>query len=455
MKKSFTILFIILISFIAKAQFNEHPLPQHGRLTGGLGLNWIDGELYCTFHFTPEISFENIGVGLDLMLDIDQNGNLRKENFNTFSDYLGVIRYVRYGFKNDPVYAKFGALDYYTLGHGSIMYAYNNSPSIDARKTGLLLDIDFGHFGFESIYSSFAEAGVLGFRGYVRPLQFTSMAEIPVIGGFEFGLSYAGDYNQKAGIVSGEYNNDTHNFTATDDKGSVNIVGADIGLPLLSSGMFNLAVYADYARIIDYGSGIATGISGELNPFGFVSAHAKLERRFNQKHYLPSYFDPLYEIERFQIGVSGTVHSKIQMLELNENADNGIFGELGVNVLGIFDIDGSYQRLDKTPESGMLHLYSEIAPEDMPFLLRAGYDKTNIGNETAIFKLDDKSYMFFEVGYKPVEFLVVALVYDWTFTPSYDDDKKIIDYIPQKRIEPRVYFVYPFDFGGSNNSGME
>ncbi len=448
MKRSFTILLVILISYMADAQFNEYPLPNNGKLQGGLGLNWIDGELYYTFHFTPEISFADFGVGLDLMLDVDKNGNLRKEDFNTFSDYLGVIRYVRYGFKNDPVYAKFGALDYYTLGHGSIMYAYNNSPTIDARKTGLTLDIDFGQMGFESIYSSFAEAGILGLRGYVRPLQFTSLAPIPVIGNLEVGISYAGDYNSKAGITAGNFNSTTNNFTAADDKGSVNIIGADIGLPLLSSGMVNLTVYADYAKILDYGSGEATGIMGELNPLGLISAHAKLERRFNQKHYLPSYFGPLYELERFQLGPSGTVHSKIQRLEFNENADNGIFGELGVNVLGLFDIVGSYQRLDKTPQSGALHLYSEIAPDDAPFLLRAGYDKTNIGNETAIFKLDDKSYLFFEVGYKPVEFIVVSLVYDWTFTPLYDNDKNIIDYLPQKRIEPRVSFVYPFNFGG-------
>ena len=455
--KLFTILFIAFLSVTVNAQFNEYPLPDNGKLEGGLGLNWIDGELYYTFHFTPEISFADFGVGLDLMLDINKNGNIRKENFNTFSDYLAIIRYVRYGFKNDPVYAKLGALDYYTLGHGSIMYAYNNSPSIDNRKTGLILDIDFGQAGFESIYSSFLEAGVLGLRGYVRPLKFTSLTEIPVIGNLEVGLSYAGDFNKRAGVIAGNYNSTTDNFTATDDKGSVNIIGADIGLPLLSSEMVNVDLYTDYAKIIDYGSGVATGIKGELNPLGLVSAHAKLERRFNQKHYLPSYFGPLYELERFQLINGGTaedstvVQSKIQMLELNQRADNGIFGELGVNVLGLFNITGSYQRLDKTPQSGMLHLSTEIAPEDAPFLLRAGYDKTNIGNETAIFKLDDRSYMYFEIGYKPVEFLVVSVVYDWTFTPLRDADKNIIDYIPQKRIEPRVYFVYPFNFSGEGN----
>lgn len=449
MKKTLIVMFIILFPIFANAQLNEYPLPDQGRIEGGLGLNWIDGQLYYTFHFTPEVSFANFGVGLDLMLDFDKNGNIRKENFNTFSDYLSVIRYVRYGFKNDPVYAKIGALDYYTLGHGSIIYAYNNSPTIDARKTGLNLDIDFGQVGFESIYSSFSEGGVLGLRGYVRPLKFTSLAEIPIIGNLEVGVSYAGDFNDKAGVVSGNYDPATGNLTVTKDEGSVNIIGADIGLPLLSLDMFNLKIYSDYAKILNFGNGVATGIIGEFNSLGLVTAHAKLERRFNGKQYLPSYFGPLYELERFRASESG-VTSKIQRLELNENADNGIFGEVGVNVLGMFDIIGSYQRLDKTPQSGLLHLSTEIVPEDAPFLLRAGYDKTNIGNETAIFKLDDRSYLFFEVGYKPIEFLVVSVVYDWTFTPLRDADKNIIDYIPQKRIEPRIYFVYPFDF---NNKG--
>jgi len=446
LKNLLIILFVVVISFLTKAQFNEYPLPHSGKLQGGLGLNWIDGQLYYALHITPEIAFSDIGVGLDLILNFDENGNIRKENFNTFSDYLSIIRYVRYGFKDDPVYAKLGALDYYTLGHGSIMYAYNNSPSIDNRKTGVVFDLDFGELGFESIYSSFAEAGILGLRVDIRPLKYTSLSEIPIIGDLEAGLSYAGDYNDKAGIVAGNYNVQTGKFSPTINEGSINIIGADIGLPLLSYEMLNIKVYADYSKIINYGSGVATGILGELNPFGLVRAHAKLERRFNQKHYLPSYFGPLYEIERFRLGKEGTVQSKIQQLKLNENADNGTFGELGMNVLGIFNITGSYQRLDKTPRSGALHLYSEIAPEEFPFLLRAGYDKTNIGNETAIFKLDDKSNMFFEVGYKPVEFLVVSLVYDWTFTPVRDADKNVIDYVPQKRIEPRIYFVYPFTF---------
>jgi hypothetical protein len=447
MKKLFT-LFFLISTITAFAQLNQYPKPQEGYLTGGLGLNWIDGELHYRFNFRPEVSFSNFGVGLDLNLDFDSKGNLRKENFNEFSDYLSVIRYVRYGMKNDPVFIKLGALDYYTLGHGSIIYQYNNSPSFDTRKTGLVADIDFGKFGFESIYSSFGEAGVIGLRGYVKPLQFTSAANIPIIGNLEVGATFATDINDKAGIVAGSLDSVTNKLSVVDDKGSISIVGVDLGLPLLKTSLLGIILYFDYAKIIDYGSGISTGIKLNFDGLGLVSATAKLERRFNQEKYLPSYFNSFYELERFQVMNDGTVLSKAQALNSATTASNGVYGELGINVLKLFDIIGSYQRLDKYPNSGALHINSEIAPEDIPFLVRAGYDKVNVGNETDLFKLDDRSLLFFEFGYKPVQYLLVSMLYSWTFTPQRDADDKVVGYEPQKRIEPRISFVYPIRFGG-------
>ena len=80
-------------------------------------------------------------------------------NFLIISVLLDIFRY---GLKNDPFYARLGALDYATLGHGSIMYMYNNRPSYDSRKIGLEFDVDFTTFGFESVYGSFGESGVFG-----------------------------------------------------------------------------------------------------------------------------------------------------------------------------------------------------------------------------------------------------------------------------------------------------
>jgi hypothetical protein len=217
----------------------------------------------------------------------------------------------------------------------------------------------------------------------------------------------------------------------------------------LSGSFADVTLYYDFAKIIDFGSGSATGIIAQLNPLGLVQATAKLERRFNGDEYLPSYFNSFYEIERFKITdkTSGSFVSKAMFLKDLVNNDDGWYGELGVNALGLLYIIGSYQRLDKTPNSGILHLGTEIAPEEAPFLARVGYDKINIGSETELFTLDDRSYLFFEFGYKPYPFMVVSMIYNWTFTPVRDADDNIIDYEPQKRIEPRVYFIFPFNLG--------
>ena len=447
MKKLLLLFLFVSFSFNTYSQYNQYPGEDEGNITGGLGLMWIDGKPHYRFSFRPEISFANFGVGLDLNLDFDSDGKLREENFNETSDYLSLIRYARYGVKNDPVYVKVGALDYHTLGHGSIMYLYNNSPSFDTRKIGMVLDIDFGHFGFESIYSQFGEAGVAGLRGYVRPLQFTELGIIPVIGGVELGASFVSDFHENAGIRAGIYHSGTQQFETLLDEGSMSIIGFDIGFPLVRTDIVDVTLYADYAKIIDFGSGVATGIKAEFNGLGLVSLNAKLERRFNNKQYIPSYFNSFYEIERFKADTSsGAFTSKAQTLaQLTETA-NGFYGELGVNVLGMFNILGSYQRLDKYPDSGILHLKTEIAPEEAPFVARVGYDKINIIDEVDLFKLDDRSYLFFELGYKPYPFLLVSLIYHWTFTPVRDADDNILDYEPQKRIEPRISFIYPFSF---------
>jgi hypothetical protein len=445
------LLLILLLPFTAYSQFYDYPRQNQGVIAGGFGLNWIDGDLYYSFGFRPEISFLNFGIGLDLRIDINKEGNIRKENFNEFSDYLSIIRYARYGLKNDPLYIKLGALDYHTLGHGSIMYRYNNSPSFDARKTGLVLDIDFGLFGFESIYSKFGEPSVVALRGYVRPLKFTSLGEIPVLGSVEIGASYAADFDDYSGVINGLYNPLLREFRILEDESPLTIVGADIGLPLLNTAVLDAELYYDYAKIAGFGSGSAVGLILDINTMGLVTASAKLERRINGDNYFPSYFNSLYEVEKFRVDTSlsgPSFISKAQGLKLAGNVSNGYYGELGINVIGVFDILGSYQRLDKDPNSGIMHLGAQIAPDNVPIVARTGYDKINIRGEKDLFTLDDRSYLFVEIGYKPVEYILVSMIYNWTFSPVRDSDKNIISYEPQKRIEPRISFYFPFSTGG-------
>ncbi len=446
--KTLSALFLIVVfSLPSFAQWDKYPRPDEGNFNGGMGINWIDGKPHYRVSFRPEISFSQVGIGLDLNLDFDPEGKLRTENFNEASDYLSIIRYIRYGLKNDPVFIKVGALDYYTLGHGSIMQHFNNSPTYDNRRIGLVVDLDLGKFGIESIMGSFSPAGVFGVRGYVRPLQLSSASDIPILGNLEVGASYVTDLNEDAGVIAGNYIHADEEFKVTSDTGAISIVGFDIGLPLLNSSVTDITLYADYSKIINFGSGVATGVMFDFNLSTLLNISAKLERRFNSGKYIPAYFNSLHEIERFKVDSSkGTFVSKALALNSITENMNGFYGDLLVRVLNLFDIYGSYQRLDKESKSGILNLRTAIEPESAPFVLRAGYDKINIQSEKDLFKLDDRSYLFTEVGYKPVEYILVSIVYSWTYTPVRGNDDRIIAFEPQKRIEPRVSFIYPFKF---------
>jgi hypothetical protein len=192
---------------------------------------------------------------------------------------------------------------------------------------------------------------------------------------------------------------------------------------------------------------VAVGVKFDFNASVLLQISAKLERRFNNGKYFPSYFNSFHEIQRFNLDSSSAVFtSKAQMLNSITENRNGFYGDLLVRVLNLFDIYGSYQRLDKESKSGELNLRTAIEPEGAPFVLRAGYDKINIQDEKDLFTLNDRSYLFTEVGYKPVEYFLISIVYSWTYTPVRGSDDRIIAFEPQKRIEPRVSFIYPFKF---------
>ncbi|MBU2505792.1 MAG: hypothetical protein KJ799_03590 [Bacteroidetes bacterium] len=439
------ILFISMFFFIytcAFAQFSS--LKQNeGMMSGGVGMSYVDDKPYFAFHFQPELAFANMGLGLDLNLEISPAGKINPENFNEFSDYASIIRYFRYGSKGDPAYFRIGALDYATLGHGSIMYAYNNSASYDARKIGVEFDVDFNEFGFESVYGTFGEAGVFGVRGYVRPLRLTALKDIPIISNLEVGATYSADFNQNAGVYEGNLVDGKFKAVDSTDAGVMNIIGFDLGLPILKTSWLNLDLYYDFVKFVDFGSGSSAGFIARFNALGAVNVTTKLERRFNGDKYIPSYFNSFYEIERFRYD-GANVRSKVQFLDALQTEGNGYYGELMVSLLNTFNIIGSYQRLDKDSKSGILHLVAD-AQTFGSYVVRAGYDKVRIKSEADLFTLDDRSYLFAEVGYKPYSFMIVSMVYHYTFTPTRDKSDNITGYKPQKRIEPRVTFVYPFN----------
>jgi hypothetical protein len=445
MYKKLLVLVVLLCTGSLLGQFKD---PTTGSLTSALGLTYIDGKPFYAVRIAPEFALGNFGVGLDLNMEFGSDGSIRKENFNDATDYLSIIRYIRYGQKNDPVFVKLGAVDYYTLGHGSIMYLYSNRPSIDNKKIGVGFDLNMDQWGMESIYSDFSQAGVVGMRGYIKPLKLFVNSSIPILSNIEFGATYASDMNKDARVDAVVYNSVTEKIEQRIGTKSLNEYGFDVGLPIYKSSLFSTQLYYDFAKIQDFGSGSAAGILVDFNLGSMVTLGGRFERRWNQEQYMPSLFNWMYEINRFNYNPATNQISSIYQTLKYMKADNGNFGSLKVDVANLIKVYGSYERLDKTPESGVLDIKAEATPQNLPIVARAGYSKTNITNEAGMFKVDDHSYLYTELGYKPYSYLLVSMLYIWTFEPVRDADKAIVGYKSQKKIEPRVSFIYPFDIAG-------
>ncbi len=443
---------LILIFLITSYQIS---LPQISRLprdpnqfAGGLGLSWIDGEPYYLFNLSPDIAFGNFGVGIDLNLRINKEGSIRKEDFNSFSDYLSLIKYIRYGFKHDPVYVRVGGLDRALLGQGNIVYYYNNRASYDNRKIGIELDLDFDMFGFESIYGDLSGKGICGLRAYTRPLKFTTAGDIPIIGDLETGATFATDLNDYSGVTNAFIDPVTKKLSASEDEGSISIIGLDAVLPLLRTKLFNIDLYSNYTKILRFGDGATIGLGFYLSGLGILSADLRFERWFNGDQFIPRYFNQFYEVQRFIADSSqGFISSKALTLKNTKSFGNSYYGELVIDILNLVQIFGSYSRYDKVANSGTLRLETNFSPKDASFVLRGYYDKFNLEDEKDIFKLDDRSIVTVEFGYKPLSYVLVSMIYQWTYTPKRDSDENVIGYSPQKRIEPRISFIFPFEFG--------
>ncbi len=394
---------------------------------GGAGMSFIDGESFFVFALRTELTFGQFGVGIDVPLRFNtDNGELRDEDWNSTYDFFRALRYIRYGRKRrSPVYARLGTIEAARLGHGFIVNYYTNEARYDDRKIGSEFDLRFRYWGLESIVSNYDRVEVIGGRAYVQPLRDTP--GVGLLNRLKFGATLVSDRDPDA-------------TGATDDD--VSIGGLDIELPLVSTGPFFSLLYADHARIFNFGSGQAVGIElGLWKLGGLLTLQTKLERRFLGKRFLPSYFGPFYEVERFDNSGVAPVR-KTDLLLARTSREQGIYGELFGHVLNVVKLLGTFERIDGFANSGRLHLAGFLSRGLGPISARAIYDKTRIDDFADAFTLDERSILRAGLGYQVNAYLYLFTDYVRTFEVNATTGKLE----SQRRVEPRLTFVLPLNF---------
>jgi len=167
-------------------------------MDAGFGAVTIDGQLYNQIALRPDISLGKLGVGLDIVIYMDQDGNIRKDEWNEAKDVIDKIMYVRWGEPGDPLYVRVGTLENVVLGYGLFMNGYSNMmeyPSV--RKTGHHIGLKFGNFGIENVVANYKE---FSFSGESTGLGIMGLRGTFSLGKLTFGSTLVMDNNQYLGL---------------------------------------------------------------------------------------------------------------------------------------------------------------------------------------------------------------------------------------------------------------
>lgn len=159
----------------------------------GLGSVTIDNKIYNQIALRPELKMGKLGIALDIAFYMDEQGNIRKDEWDEFSDYLDKFYYVRWAQQGDPFFAKLGAMDNVTLGYGILMNGYSNTTEYpQIRKVGVHTGMQIGNLGWEAFVANAKETvGLVAGRVTYQPA-----GHIPVI----LGGSVVMDVNQYKGM---------------------------------------------------------------------------------------------------------------------------------------------------------------------------------------------------------------------------------------------------------------
>ena len=354
----------------------------------GFGVDGFGDQAYQRISLMPELTFGKFGIAFDLFMRFNfANGtfNVYEEDWvpdkPTFTDiaglYLQKFRYIRYGFKGEPLYIKLGSIDDATLGNGFIMGAYSNTLFLPERRIlGLTFDLDgelfnFPIIGLETHVGDLSSFDVIGGRLYIRPLVLTS---VPVFKNLELGATVAADtdpyrYADSATKVEAE------ELRGIDtEKAKMWALGGDIRIPLINDSFITLDVFGDIATLKAESLGGAVGVDGRFIHIILYGAQIRLIG----DDFLPVFFDSSYDISR---------PKRYELIEgdLSRPGFTGWLGMLGLSILDdllvlLVTVEGPFGKIDDDENNflnyphlrGSLHVKEGLIPG---FFFGISYEK--------------------------------------------------------------------------------
>jgi hypothetical protein len=309
----------------------------------------VRGDLRLLFHLPLSYMVHDGGAPTE--------SRWRREDWDEPSEYLRLARIVEYGRPYGPMYLRAGELSNVRIGHRTVVDNYINTLDVDRFRWGIHHNLNTVYGGYEVLLDNVTAPRLLGMRTYVRPAALANRDSW--WRRFAVGASLFGDVQAPAVLAQnadGTYALNSLGQFVVDEGQATGIVGLDVELAVVDTEVVSVTPYSDANVHLAQGAGWHLGSFLAVQPSERVVLDARTEFRLLGAGYLPTYFGPLYEVERFAFrapGQSPTLLPKLQWLRTGQEDERrvGWFGELGLNVGQLVRVAGAvenYQGPDST-----------------------------------------------------------------------------------------------------------
>ena len=391
------------------------------------------GERYISSVLAPTIGFGDWKGGLRLWYRWNRRG-LRDEDYDSFSDYLSILRFIQYREKDDPgYYARLGDVDDADIGYGQFVNRFRNTLSLNEPQTGLTTDYKGETFSFEGLWSNLATPEVYAFRISTAPYRDDSTTSKQ---GLAIGMTVAGDLSQDARWEN-EYANglpffleevpegaDSLGLGLGKQHGPLTMLAFDAGLSIPGTRLDKFEGYAELANIFGFGSGLGLGLNAEHKIKKDIRVKGWFEQRLLGREYVPGYFNSRYEYDR--IGTSHVtladgveyeaVNSKRNQLKSRERVEIGSYIGMEIRYKSSYRFKWSLENSWSRKESGWFQIDFLITDPDFPFQIRYIFDRVNMESLNDILYGPNKNGLLrFEVAYMIKNHLLIGFRYKESF----------------------------------------
>jgi hypothetical protein len=340
------------------------------KMTNGIGIGVVQagGESVGAVTWHPDFKTGPFGIGLDVNIPL---GDKRPADFESV-----VVRYAEYDSGTWGV--KYGILDKVTYGSGLLMNNYSTRTKggalLSNKQVGVKAYLGGGLVGYDM-----ATLHMLGTWSNLYVVRLTEK----VLPQLTLGQTYITDTN---GVGTLEAQSG---------------YGIDAIVPLFTGAQ----LYAEYAKLINYGAGYNAGLGLAYNLSSMLDFKLNAEWRAIESNFIPGYYNEQYET------------NPLNLSKYSGKAQTGYVANLGITSTlpqGNFTLAGKYEDYLNT----RANIGAELTGQFMEYEVAGSYEQPNFGDNRGL-SFEQGAIIRGTVAYKVNPFTKVTGKYK----KAYDPDK--------------------------------